>query len=83
MLIRWPPDQWPMLLSRMEREQGPEDEFDDELNGDPDSLVGEEDEEGFEEMADWPEEAGLEGDFDPPEGDDDEDGEDGEEEDEC
>jgi hypothetical protein len=36
---------------------GPEDEFDDETNGDPDSLNGEEDEEGFDEFGDdWPEE---------------------------
>lgn len=34
---------------------GPEDEFDPVVNGDPDSTCGEEDEEGFDEMADWPE----------------------------
>ena len=30
---------------------GPEDEFDPETNGDPDSLTGEEDEAGFDEMS--------------------------------
>lgn len=89
---------WPAELERMERRQwcdssadsgGPEDEFDDEApleaNGDPDSLEGDEDERGFEEMADWPDESGLEGDFDPPEGeeDDDDPDDDGDEEDEC
>ena len=81
---------WPAELARMERSQyassvGPEDEFDDEANGDPDSLEGEEDESGFEEMSDWPDESGLEGDFDPPEGeeDDDDPDDDGDEEDEC
>lgn len=29
---------------------GPEDEFDLETNGDPDSLTGEEDESGFDDM---------------------------------
>lgn len=29
---------------------GPEDEFDDSANGDPDSLNGEEDESGFDDM---------------------------------
>lgn len=47
---------------------GPEDEPDDRVNGDPDSLTGEEDESGFDEMTDWPEP-----DFEPEdEGDDDE-----------
>ena len=62
--------------------KGPEDEFDDETNGDPDSLLGEEDESGFEEMADYPDEAGLDEGFEDAdvedEGDDSE-----EEEDEC
>ncbi len=33
---------------------GPEDEFDDETSGDPDSLVGDEDESGFDEGPDQP-----------------------------
>ncbi len=53
---------------------GPEDEVDEEANGDPDSLTGEEDEAGFEEMGDWPDEAELGGEFDDAEGDEDEDG---------
>lgn len=40
---------------RMKLHRGPEDEFDPAVNGDPDSLTGEEAEEGFDEMADWPE----------------------------
>jgi hypothetical protein len=59
---------WPRLLAALEREQGPEDEFDDEANGDPDSMLGEDDEEGFDELPvenGWP--------------DDDEEGEDDEE----
>lgn len=52
---------------------GPEDEFDAEANGDPDSLTGEEDESGFDEFAgDQPEEAGLDDGFDDAEGGDDE-----------
>ena len=35
-----------------ERRAGPFDES-DEVNHDPDSMVGEEDESGFDEMADW------------------------------
>lgn len=57
---------------------GPEDEPDEEANGDPDSMLGEDGEEGFEEMADWPEEAGLDDGFEDTEIDEDED--DGEEE---
>lgn len=34
---------------------GPEDETDYEVNGDPTSCVGEDDESGFDELADWPE----------------------------
>ena len=58
--------------------RGPLDEFDDETSGDPDSTLGEESDEGFEEMHDWGEslfvpDDGIE-DF--PEGDEDEEGED-------
>lgn len=61
---------WPRQLRAMERGIGPDDEPDDEINCDPDSLLGEDDESGFEEMADWPDEAALEGNFDDAEGDD-------------
>lgn len=63
---------------------GPEDEFDDETNGDPDSTVGEEDESGFDEMWDWGSPAFDEDDgFDDAEADeDDEDAGDDEDEDE-
>ena len=63
---------WPRELERMIRHVcGPEDEFDPQVNGDPDSTVGEEDETGFDEMADWPEP-----DFEPEDdGDEDEDDE--------
>jgi hypothetical protein len=50
---------------------GPEDPWNPEVNGDPDSTVGEEDDlepNSFDEMADWPDE-------------DDEDDEDGDDED--
>ena len=71
---------WPLELDRAERAVwgGPEDEFDDEANGDPDSLTGEEDDEGFEEMADYPDESGLDDGFDDAGGED-EDAEDEEE----
>lgn len=36
--------------------EGLPSDFDPEVNGDPDSLTGEDDESGFEEMADWPDE---------------------------
>lgn len=41
---------------------GPEDDPDDAVNGDPDSTLGEDDESGFDEMADWPEDDDDEGD---------------------
>lgn len=48
---------WPLILRDMERQVvGPEDEFDERVNGDPDSVHGEEDEGGYDEMADWPDE---------------------------
>ena len=48
---------WPAELRRMEREiTGPLDEPDDETNNDPDSLLGDDDESGFDEMADFPDE---------------------------
>ena len=48
---------WPAELERHIRLVcGPEDEADPEVNGDPDSLTGEEAESGFDEMADWPDE---------------------------
>lgn len=43
---------WPLALDAHIREiTGPEDEFNDGTNGDPDSLVGEEDERGFDDMS--------------------------------
>lgn len=52
---------------------GPEDEPDERVNGDPDSTLGEDAEEGqFEEMHDWPDP-----DFEA-EDDEDEEGEEGE-----
>ena len=62
---------------------GPEDCFDDETNGDPDSTVGEEDESGFDEMSDYPDEPLDDDGFDDAEADeDDEDAGDDEDEDE-
>lgn len=58
---------------------GPEDEPDEEVNGDPDSTLGEDDESGYDEMADFAEWQAFEDDgFDDAEGaeDDDESGED-------
>ena len=47
---------WPAELDRMvEMITGPLDPWDTSVNGDPDSLTGEENESGFDEMADWPE----------------------------
>ena len=44
---------WDSALDReVRRIAGPFDES-DEVNHDPDSVVGEEDESGFDEMADW------------------------------
>jgi hypothetical protein len=66
------------------RLRGPEDEPDEEANGDPDSLVGEEDFEGFEEMSDYPDESGLDDGFEDADGEeegDESDEEDAEEED--
>ena len=50
-------DDWPAELDRMvEMITGPLDPWDTSVNGDPDSLVGEEDESGYSEMSpDWPE----------------------------
>ena len=59
---------------------GPEDEPDEELNGDPTSLVGEEDFEGFEEMDGYPAESGLDDGFDDAEIDEDDEDEDDEDE---
>jgi hypothetical protein len=43
---------WPDLLLEHERQIcGPEDEFDERVNGDPDSTLGEDDESGFDEMS--------------------------------
>jgi len=58
---------------------GPYDES-DEVNHDPDSLVGEEDESGFDEMADWEEWQTYEDDGFDDAGDDDEEAEDGDDE---
>ena len=59
---------WPVELDRAERAVGPEDEFDEEANGDPSSTLGEDDDEGFEEMAGYPDESGLDDGFDDAEG---------------
>ena len=70
---------WPLALAAEElRIAGPEDEFDDETNGDPDSLLGEEDDDGYEEMADYPDEPMIDDGFDDAEGDEDEEGDDDE-----
>lgn len=69
---------WPASLRLMELRQGPEDERDDEVNGDPTSHLGEETEEGFEEMSDYPDESGLDDSFDDDLGADDEEDEDSE-----
>ena len=76
---------WDRELDReVRRIAGPEDESDDEVNGDPDSMVGEEDESGFDDGPDEPEplfvdEAGL----DDAEGSDNEDTEIEDEEEDC
>lgn len=58
---------------------GPEDESDDEVNGDPDSTLGEEDESGFDDGPDEPEPLFVDDDgFDDAEGAEDEDTEDDE-----
>ncbi len=50
--------QWTEFLEAMIRQvTGPEDEADTNVNGIPGSTTGEEDESGFDEMADWPEES--------------------------
>ena len=71
----------PLELERAERAvwAGPEDEFDDETNGDPDSLLGEEDESGYEEMSGYPDEPAIDDGFDDAEGDEDEEEDDDEE----
>jgi hypothetical protein len=65
---------WPLVLDQHIREVcGPEDEFDDETNGDPDSVVGEEDERGFDDGPDEPDELFAEDDgFDDAEASEDE-----------
>ena len=79
---------WTDLLRLMETEQsGPEDEPDEDVNGDPDSTLGDDDEMGFNEMVWWPEPLFAEDDgLDDGEGDEedeweDDDDEDGEDED--
>lgn len=65
-----------MLLGAMEREAaGPYDDFDPEVNGDPGSTVGEEDERGFDEMPAvyWPDEQLGDDGFDDAEGEDEDD----------
>lgn len=61
---------------------GPEDEPDEEANGDPNSLVGEDDDAGFEEMADYPDESGLDDGFEDAGGAENDDESDEEDEDE-
>lgn len=47
---------WPEWVERFfARHTGPDDPFDPAVNGDPSSTLGEDDESGFDEMADWPE----------------------------
>ncbi len=71
---------WQELLRAMEAEiAGPEDEFDEEVNGLPDSTLGDDDESGFDEMAGWPDEELDEDGFDDA-GDDEEDTDTGEDE---
>lgn len=42
---------WPIWLERhIRRVTGPEDEPDTGVNGDPDSMLGEDDESGFDDM---------------------------------
>ena len=68
------------LDAAVQRVAGPEDEPDEEVNGDPTSMLGEDDESGFDEMAEWPDwQAVLDDAYDDAEGGDD-DGEDEEEE---
>ena len=81
---------WPMVLTAMEREaSGPldEDDFESEANGDPDSLTGEEDETGFDDMPAvyWFDEMPTDDGFDDAEGSDDEseDDADDDSDDEC
>jgi hypothetical protein len=47
---------WPEWLEEhIRRMTGPEDEADTDVNGDPSSTLGEDDDTGqFEEMHDWP-----------------------------
>lgn len=66
---------WDRALAAAERRVfGPEDEPDEEVNGDPDSTLGEDDEQGFDEMADAPEWQAVEDDgFEDAEGSEDDD----------
>ncbi len=68
---------WPAELDRhVRRIAGPEDEFDDETNGDPDSLLGEEDASGFDDGSNEPEPLFTEDDgFDDAAGEEEDDGE--------
>lgn len=55
---------WARLLIEAEAAvTGPLDEIDLEANGDPTSLLGEEDESGFDEMGDLPDEESEDDDF--------------------
>ncbi len=66
------------LDAHVRRIAGPEDEPDDEVNGDPDSTLGEDDERGFDDGPDEPEPLFADDDgFDDAEGeeDDEDDGE--------
>ena len=76
---------WDRELDReVRRIAGPEDESDDEVNGDPDSMVGEEDESGFDDGPDEPEPLFVDDDgLDDAEGSDDEDTEIEDEEEDC
>lgn len=75
---------WPQALAAAEQQAaGPEDEPDEEVNGDPDSTLGEDDEEGFDEMAWFGEWQAFEDDgFEAPYGSEDDEGEDEDDEEE-
>ena len=62
------------LDAAIRRVTGPEDDPDEEVNGDPDSTLGEDDESGFDEAFDWSDwQAYLDGGFDDAEGEEDDD----------
>jgi hypothetical protein len=54
---------WNRALAEHERLVGPEDEFDPEVNGDPTSTLGDDDETGFDDDP-WGDDPSFEGDDD-------------------